>query len=233
MSQLDRLPVRVCLVAESCLAERYLRNLLHEYSQVRVLGLRHYLCLSPTQRARTTFVVDLCGLEVPLYECLKELRARCPGARFLLLGNEKSKEELLRLLAIGAQGYIQYPAVARSLVKAIFSVAANRLWVPHEVFQAFLQEASSALRKDGQARKNATPRENQILELVRRRLSNREIAMRLQIQVSTVKFHLSNILSKMYVNSRRDLLDVPSGQVSRTLSCSTKRWRELRSATLP
>ena len=218
MSQFDRRSVRVCLVAESCLAEGYLRNLLRERSQVEVTSLRHYAHLSPIKRARTIFVIDLCGLEVPLYECLEELQARSPSAKFLLLGNEKSKEELLRLLSMGAQGYVPYPGVARNLVKAIFSVAANRMWVPHDVFQAFLKEAASALHKDGHARNTVTPRENQILELVRRRLSNREIAERLEIQVSTVKFHLSNIFSKMYAGSRRDLIEVSSSQVSRTLS---------------
>lgn len=219
MPQSDRRSVPVCLVAESCLAEGYLRNLFREYPQVEAISLRHYAHLSPIKRTRTIFVIDLCGLEVPLYECLEELRARCPSAKFLLVGNEKSKEELLRLLSMGAQGYVAYPGVARNLVKAVLSVAANRLWVPHDVFQAFLKEAASALHQNGHARNTVTPRENQILELVRRRLSNREIAERLQIQVSTVKFHLSNILSKMYASSRRDLLEVPSGQVSRTLSC--------------
>lgn len=219
MSRFDRHPVCVCLVAESCLAETYLRNLLREYPQVEAISLRHFANLSPKQRARTIFVIDLCGLEMPLYECLEELRARCPSAKFLLLGNEKSREELLRLLSMGAQGYVPYPGVARTLVKAIFSVQTDRLWVSHDVFQAFLKEAASALHKDGHARNTITPRENQILELVRRRLSNREIAERLQIQVSTVKFHLSNILSKMYASSRRDLIEVPSGQVSRSLSC--------------
>lgn len=216
MSQSDRRAVRVCLVAESCLAEGYLRNLLREYPQLEAISLRHYAHLSPIERARTIFVIDLCGLEVPLYECLEALRARSPSAKFLLVGNEKSKEELLRLICMGAQGYVPYTGV-RNLVKAIFSVAANRFWVPHSVFQAFLKGAASALHKGAHPRNTVTPRENQILELVRRRLSNREIAERLQIRVSTVKFHLSNILSKMYASSRRDLIEVPSGQVSRTL----------------
>jgi NarL family two-component system response regulator LiaR len=218
MRQFDRRSVRVCLVAENCLAEAYLRDLLRECPQVLPISLRQYVRLSPLQRVRTVFIIDLCGLEVPLYECLGELRTRCAAAKFLLLGSEKSKEELLRLLAMGVQGYIPYPAVPRTLVRAIFSVAADRLCVPHEIFQAFLREAASALHKDGHARNTVTPRENQILELVRRRLSNREIAVSLQIRVSTVKFHLSNILSKMYVSSRRDLMDVSSGQVRRILS---------------
>ena len=217
MFQLDRRSLRVCLVAENCLAEAYLRNLLREYPLVQAISLRQYVRLSPLQRDRTIFVIDLGGLEVPLYECLGELRARCPSAKFLLLGNEKSRDEMVRLLSMGVQGYIPYPAVPRTLVRSLFGVAADRLWVPHEVLQEFLREAGTALHKDGHARSTVTTRENQILELVRRRLSNREIAARLRIRVSTVKFHLSNVLSKMYVSSRRDLMEVPSGQVSRTL----------------
>jgi two-component system, NarL family, response regulator LiaR len=213
-----RTSLRVCLVAENCLAEAYLRHVLSEHPQLHPIRLKQYLRLSPLQRIKTVFIVDLCGLEVPLYECLGELRARCSNAKFLLLGNEKSRDEIVRLLIMGVQGYIPYPAVPRALFRAIFSLAANQWWVPHEAFQDFLREAASALRNDGRARSTVTPREDQILELVRRRLSNREIASRLQIQVSTVKFHLSNILSKMYVSSRRELIEIPSGHVWRTLS---------------
>ncbi len=213
-----RISLRVCLVAENCLAEAYLRHVLSEHPELHAISLKQYLRLSPLQRTKTVFIVDLCGLEVPLYECLGELRAHCSNAKFLLLGNEKSTDEIVRLLIMGVQGYIPHPGVPRALFRAIFSLAANQWWVPHEALQQFLREAASALRDDGHPRSIVTPREGQILELVRRRLSNREIAARLQIQVSTVKFHLSNILSKMYVSSRRELMEIPSGQVWRTLS---------------
>lgn len=50
-----------------------------------------------------------------------------------------------------------------------------------------------------------TAREAQILELARQRLSNKEIAIKLNIEVSTVKFHLSNIFSKLQIASRSEL----------------------------
>ena len=74
------------------------------------------------------------------------------------------------------------------------------------------------LRKDARDRQTTTARENEILELVRVRLSNKEIAELLQIRVSTVKFHLSNILSKMQAKSRRDLRAVPSEQLWKMLT---------------
>jgi DNA-binding NarL/FixJ family response regulator len=218
MLQFRRGFTRVCLVAESSLAEAYLRKLLRDYPELHSMSLRQFVRLSPLQRAKAIYVIDLCGLEVPLFECLRELRARCPSARFLLLGNDKSKQEILRLVTMGAHGYIPYSAVPRTLARAIFSIAGDRLWVPHEIFREFLREAASALQNTGHSRNTITTRESQILELVRRRMSNREIAVRLQIRVSTVKFHLSNILSKLYVRSRSDLMEIPSGQVSRALS---------------
>ena len=74
------------------------------------------------------------------------------------------------------------------------------------------------IRRDAWDPETTTPRENEILELVRMCLSNREIAELLQIRVSTVKFHLSNILSKMPAKNRRDLRAVPSEQVWRMLT---------------
>jgi DNA-binding CsgD family transcriptional regulator len=50
-----------------------------------------------------------------------------------------------------------------------------------------------------------TQRESQILELVKRRLSNKEIGAVLNIQESTVKFHLSNVFSKLRVSRRSEL----------------------------
>jgi DNA-binding NarL/FixJ family response regulator len=124
----------------------------------------------------------------------------------------------VHLLAMGAHGYVPHAEVSRALVRAIFLVAANEFWVPPDAFREFLREAASVLRKDARGRQTTTLRENDILELVRLRLSNREIAELLHIRVSTVKFHLSNIFSKMQATSRRDLRAVPSEQLSRMLT---------------
>lgn len=210
--------LQVCLIAENCLAAAYLRQILRGHPLLHVIGIEQYMCLSPLQRMATIFIVDQCGLEIPLYECLRELRACCSKARFLLLGHEKSKDEIVRLLIMGVQGYITHANVPRTLIRAIFALAANQVWVPQEAFREFLCEAASTLRKRAYARETTTPREEEVVELVRRRLSNGEIAERLRIRVSTVKFHLSNILSKMHVKSRRDLIELPSSPVWRILS---------------
>ncbi len=193
-----RAAVKVCVVAQNCLVEAYLCQVLKRHRLIRALTLKQFMLSSPLQRRNTVFIVDQCGLEVPLAECLRHLRPRSVDPRFLILDHAKSKDGIVHLLAMGAHGYVPHAEVSQALVRAIFFVAANELWVPHD--QA------------------TTPREEEILELVRMRLSNREIAELLQIRVSTVKFHVSNIFSKMHAKSRRDLRSVPSEQLSRMLA---------------
>jgi DNA-binding NarL/FixJ family response regulator len=202
--------LQVCSVGQNCLAAAYLRQLLHTDRHLRALSLRQYARLSPASRKNIVFVIDQCGLETPLCECLRQLREDCLNAKFLVMDYEKSREEIVRLLVMGAHGYVPHGDVPRTLIRAIFLVAAGHLWVTPEVLHDFLSEVGSVLRKDVHARQTPTRRENQILELVRRRLSNREIADFLQIRVSTVKFHLSNILSKLHAHNRRELTDTTS-----------------------
>ncbi len=195
----------VCSVAQNCLAEAYLEQLLRADPRICPLNLKQYAQLSPTRRRNVIFVIDQCGMEIPLCECLRQLRDHSSNARFLVLDDQKSKEEIVRILIMGAHGYVSHADAPSALIRAISCIAADQLWVPHEVLPEFLREASSVLRKDTHARQTTTSREDEILELVRRRLSNREIADLLRIRVSTVKFHLSNILSKLHANNRHEL----------------------------
>jgi DNA-binding NarL/FixJ family response regulator len=203
-------PLRVCFVGQNCLAEAYLRQLLISDRRLRAFSLSEYANLSPIKRKDIVFVIDQCGLEVPLCECLRQLREDCQNAKFLVLDHEKPREEIVRLLFMGAHGYVPHADVSSILVRAISFVAGGHFWVPAGALHNFLSEVGSVLRKDARARQMTTRREDEILELVRRRLSNREIADILQIRVSTVKFHLSNILSKLHARNRRDLTSTTS-----------------------
>lgn len=207
---IPQVPSQVCLIARSCLVQAYLRQLLETNRHLRLLRFEQYTRLSPIKKRSVLFVLDESGLETPLSECLRQLREHCSNAKFILLGEEKSKEEIVRLLVMGAHGYVSHTNVEHTLISAIFAVANNQLWVPEEVLPLFLLEVGRVLRKDAYPRQTTTPRENEILELVRKRLSNREIADLLRIRVSTVKFHLSNILSKAHASNRRELLETYS-----------------------
>ncbi len=202
---ISRATLQVCSVTQNCLAEAYLEQLLRADPRISPFNLKQYAQLSSVRRRNLVFIIDQCGLEMPLCDCLRQLRDHSSEARFLVLDGHKAKEEIVRILMMGAHGYVSHTDAPSILVRAIYCVADNQLWIPPEVLPVFVATVRSVLRKDTQARQTTTPREDEILELVRRRLSNREIADLLQIRVSTVKFHLSNILSKMHANNRREL----------------------------
>jgi DNA-binding NarL/FixJ family response regulator len=215
---ISQTPVAVCCVTENCLVEAYLLGLLRANSRFRLLNWERYPRVSPTGRQHTVFVIDERGLDIPLSECLKKLRSVCVNARFLVLDYEKSRQEILRLLIMGTQGFVAHSNVSEVLSRAILRVAAGQLWVPPEVLQEFQCEIGHILRKDLPQRQTTTPREDEILELIRKRLSNREIADLLKIRVSTVKFHVSNIFSKMHATSRRELAADPFPKLGRILT---------------
>jgi DNA-binding NarL/FixJ family response regulator len=213
-----RTPAKVCFLAQNCLAEAYLGQLLRHEPNIRPLLLKHFSSLSPAQRMGMIFVIDQCGLEAPLGQYVKHLRSECADAKFLVLDDKKTKDEIVRLLVMGIHGYVPHEEVRSTLVRAVLSVAANQLWAPPDVFQEYLAEVGSLLRhEESDGRNSTTPREEEILELVRKRFSNREIAEALQIRVSTVKFHLSNILSKLHARSRHDLTGAQPGKLWKLL----------------
>ncbi len=214
---ISQTPVAVCCVTENCLVQAYLLGLLRANSRFRLLNWERYARVSPTGWQDTVFVIDQCGLDIPLCECLKKLRSVFVNPKFLVLDYEKSRQEILRLLIMGTQGFVAHSTVSEVLSRAILRVAAGQLWVPPEVLQEFLCEIGHILRKDLQ-RQTTTPREGEILELIRKRLSNREIADLLKIRVSTVKFHVSNIFSKMHATSRRELAADPFRKFGRILT---------------
>lgn len=210
--------VAVCSVTENCLVGGYLAKLLDTDRRVHHLNWERFTRLSPTRRRDTVFIIDRGGLDIPLSECMKRLRGACANAKFIVLDHDESNEEILRLLVKGAQGYIAHASLSKTLLRAILCVAAGQIWAPPEVLKEFLSEVGRILRKDVDKRQPTTPREDEILELVRRRFSNQEIADLLKIQVSTVKFHISNIFSKLHASSRRELVNVPFRKLGKILT---------------
>jgi len=200
-------PIGICVVAENCLARAYLLELFRKEPSVKAVTLEELLASRWPATPPAVFVVDRCGLTIPLGECFRRLRSRFPKARFLVLGPSYDKDDVVGLMILGAHGFLEQERSREVLMRAIQFLAQGQLWVAPDVLEVYLREVAAALRHSQQGRGAAfTPRETQILDMVRSRMSNREIAGLLKIRVSTVKFHLTNILSKQHVGCRRELL---------------------------
>ncbi len=196
----------VCPIEQNPLGLEFLLSLLRKDSSIQVVRTGDLAGRNGKDAVTAVFVIDNCGLPLPLSECLRRLRYHFPRPKVLILDHDLPREDLLRLLWIKIDGFLPYGEVSRSLLTALHSVAEGNIWVSREVLREYVQWGRELHRRDGAGTEGMTSRENQIIELVKRRLSNKEIADILRIRESTVKFHLSNIYSKLQVGSRHDLI---------------------------
>lgn len=103
---------------------------------------------------------------------------------------------------------LSYPEARGELPRALRAVSEGGFWVPRALLSSFVD---SILRAHHRGRSSGwsarlSPREIQVLDLLLDNLSNKEIAAKLKIAERTVKFHVSNVLTKFGVHRRADLI---------------------------
>jgi two-component system, NarL family, response regulator len=139
---------------------------------------------------------------------LANLMERHPEARLIVVGEQHTDANSYQLLRLGVKGLLTYTEARDQLVRALPLVASGGFWVPRSVLSGFVD---SILTNQGRRLKtdtvtNLSRREQEVLDSLLENLSNKEIASKLNIAERTVKFHVSNLLSKFGVRRRADLI---------------------------
>lgn len=131
-------------------------------------------------------------------------RLKFPAMRPVLVTFPCDENECLRWLFRGVWGLIPYETYETELPRALRQVSAGQFWFPSQVILRWMQ--IDGARRASALKPSLTPRERQVMEFLLRRFSNREIAEILNISERTAKFHVSNILTKLQVDSREQLV---------------------------
>lgn len=134
----------------------------------------------------------------------KAIKERWPQIQVIALTSFKEKEYVEGALKAGANGYLLKNVSAGELVNAVRRAVAGQPSLSPEAAQVLIQKVS----EPAQPGPDMTGREKEILALMIEGLSNNKIAERLTINQSTVKFHVSNILSKLGVTSRTEAVAI-------------------------
>ena len=119
---------------------------------------------------------------------LRAMRTTWPSARVLMLTTSELDEDIQQAIASGACGYLPKSVTRDELVRAIRHVHGGGRYVP-EVMERRLQQLAK--------RRHLSNREIEVLDGMRRGLSNRDIASALSISEHTVKAHVKAILQKL------------------------------------
>jgi len=139
-------------------------------------------------------------------EATRKLVQSNPSIRVLILTVHEDKSLLQEAIRAGASGYILKRAVKSELLSAIDAIGRGDLYVHPSMTRALLP--TSPLKKianDGSI-KALTPREIDVLRLIAHGYTNSQIGKQLNISVRTVEYHRGNLMGKLYLDSRVELV---------------------------
>ncbi|MBE3553237.1 MAG: response regulator transcription factor [Kyrpidia tusciae] len=134
------------------------------------------------------------------------LKDRLPEIKIVILTVSHDPADLLRAVRVGAQGYLVKSLDPSDWISYLRAVADGASPISEEVAARLVTTlAAPAQGSAAEVAKRLTPREREILGLIARGRSNREIAEALTISENTVKNHLKNIMAKLDVKNRAQL----------------------------
>ena len=127
-----------------------------------------------------------------------------PGIKIAMLTVSESDQDVMKALEAGACGYVLKGVGAHELVSMIRGVAAGESYVSPALAARLLvaMKSSGGAPTPQSALSTLTDREEQILRLVARGLSNKEVGRELDLQEKTVKHHMTSILQKLQARNR-------------------------------
>lgn len=220
-------PIRILLVDDHQLVREGIVSLLRTQPDLEVVG-EAAGGQEAIEKARELMPdVILMDIQMPGGDGITAtgiIKAEMPSTKVLMLTVSEDNQDLFQAIKHGAQGYLLKNLPAERLFDAIREVYRGYAPISSRVAGRILSEVASAPEPPAGAPRQGlaalTAREREVLNLVGKGLTNREIARALYITENTVKIHLRNILEKLHLQNRvqaatyaqrEGLIDRPEG----------------------
>jgi NarL family two-component system response regulator LiaR len=206
-ARMENKPIKVLLVDDHAVVRSGLAAVLltHDDLQLVAEAGSGEEAVRLTERYRPDVI--LMDLVMPGMDGVAATRAiheRWPDIKIIILTSFKEKDMVDGALKAGAMSYLLKNISADELVKAVRGGATGQARLSPEAAQVLIQE----IRQPHQPGFDLTEREKEILKLMVEGMANSAIADKLVVSQSTVKFHVSNVLSKLGATSRTEAVSI-------------------------
>ena len=201
--------ISVLIADDHTIVRSGVRLLLEAETDIRVVGeaLNGREALELAESLQPDVVLmDITMPEMDGLEATKEIKTRFPQINVLVLTMHRSDEYFFEMLKAGASGYILKGAKTSELINAVRVVYQGEVFLYPTMTQKLVNGYLKLSEWDKEVGPTLSPREKEILSLLAEGYSSKEIADRLVISPSTVHSHRGNLMDKLGLNNRRELI---------------------------
>jgi DNA-binding NarL/FixJ family response regulator len=139
-------------------------------------------------------------------EAARQIRASCPDTEVVILSMHEGEGYLREALRAGAAGYVLKRAAAKELVNAIRAVQRGESYLDPALTRTLISDYVRKVERTDTPEDALTERELEVLSLVAEGLTNRQIALKLNISIKTVQSHRANLMDKLNLHDRTELV---------------------------
>jgi NarL family two-component system response regulator LiaR len=201
--------IRILIADDHALVRDGTRRILETERDMEVVGEaadgEEAVALAPTLKPDVA-IIDIDMPKLNGIEATRQIKALCPETAILILTAYSDDQFVYSLLEAGAAGYLLKSIRSPELVDAVRALHAGESVlhpaIARKVLNRFVSSSEKARKREPS--ESLTQREMDILKLVTRGLSNKEIADELFLSMRTVQGHLGSIFSKLGVGSRTE-----------------------------